>query len=216
MSAGVEDSIKQALASSGLNALQVERIKQLTEYISLLLRWNARTNLTSVRDADGIIRRHFVESIACAQALPERVRTLLDFGSGGGFPGIPIAICRREIAVTLAESQGKKAAFLQEAVRVLECSTWSNPIRIHAGRAEMLHVEHFDCVTLRAVDRMEEAVGAGAARVRGAGGWLALMTTTTDVDELQTKAGPGFLWRENLALPGGESRVLALGERVEP
>ena len=74
--------------------------------------------------------------------------TLLDFGSGGGFPGIPIALCRPEIAVTLAESQGKKAAFLQEAVRVLGLSarsTLSGPKLLTVG---------FDCVTLRAVDRM--------------------------------------------------------------
>ena len=88
------------------------------------------------------LSRHFVESIACARALPEGISTLLDFGSGGGFPGIPIALCRPEIAVTLAESQGKKAAFLQEAVRVL-----GSQAKVHAGRAELLTTQ-FDCVTL--------------------------------------------------------------------
>ena len=75
--------------------------------------------LTAIRDEEGILTRHFVESIVCARALPAGIATLLDVGSGAGFPGIPIALCRSEIAVTLAESQGKKAAFLQEAVRVL-------------------------------------------------------------------------------------------------
>ena len=89
------------------------------EYLALILRWNSRMNLTAIRDEEEILARHFVESIACAQHFPEGIGTLLDFGSGAGFPGIPIALCRPEIAVTLAESQSKKAAFLQETVRIL-------------------------------------------------------------------------------------------------
>ena len=134
-------------------------------YLGLLLRWNARVNLTAVRDAEGILSRHFVESIACARALPDGIVTLLDFGSGAGFPGIPIALCRPEMTVTLAESQGKKAAFLQEAVRVLGGSAV-----VQSRRAELL-THPFDCVTLRAVDRMEAAVSA-ASRLVGPEGWL--------------------------------------------
>ena len=84
-------------------------------YLELLLKWNAKLNLTSIRTSDEILKRHFVESIFCAHQLPEGVKTLLDFGSGGGFPGVPIAICRPDIAVTLSESQGKKAAFLKRS-----------------------------------------------------------------------------------------------------
>ncbi len=125
-------------------------------YLSLILRWNARINLTAIRDEDGILSRHFVESIACARALPAGIATLLDFGSGAGFPGIPIALCRPEIAVTLAESKSKKAAFLQEAIRILGITA-----KVHSQRAELLPAR-FDCVTLRAVDRMELAVQAAA------------------------------------------------------
>ncbi|MGB9145730.1 MAG: 16S rRNA (guanine(527)-N(7))-methyltransferase RsmG, partial [Acidobacteriaceae bacterium] len=85
---------------------------QLDAYLALLLRWNARMNLTAVRDPESILRRHFAESLFAAEHIPPGVATLLDFGSGAGFPGIPIAIARPEIAVTLAESQNKKAAFL--------------------------------------------------------------------------------------------------------
>ena len=77
--------------------------------------------------------RHIIESIAVARSIPGHVTTLLDFGSGGGLPGIPIALCRPQIAVTLAESQGKKAAFLQEAVRVLGIAA-----KVHSDRAEAL------------------------------------------------------------------------------
>jgi 16S rRNA (guanine527-N7)-methyltransferase len=195
------------LAEGGLAALDGGLTKRFEEYLGLLLRWNARVNLTAVRDAEGILSRHFVESIACARALPDGIVSLLDFGSGAGFPGIPIALCRPEIAVTLAESQGKKAAFLQEAVRVLAGSAV-----VHSRRAELL-TQQFDCVTLRAVDRMEAAV-SGASRLVGPGGWLAPMTTRGDLEKLKSAAGDGFDWQRPVGMPGGEDRVLALGRRA--
>jgi 16S rRNA (guanine527-N7)-methyltransferase len=201
---------------SRLNALLVEsrqepltlvQCGQFADYCALLLRWNARVSLTAIRDEEGILSRHFVESIACARALPAGIETLLDFGSGAGFPGIPISICRPEIAVTLAESQGKKAAFLREAVRVLHLSA-----RVYSGRAEMLDTQ-FGCVTLRAVDRMAQAVEAAAKLVRP-GGWLAPMTTGAELEKLMAAAGPGFSWSGITWLPGGDDRVLALAERT--
>ncbi len=176
------------------------------EYLALLVRWNARVNLTAIRDEEGILSRHFVESIACARALPAGISTLLDFGSGGGFPGIPIALCRPEIAVTLAESQGKKAAFLQEAVRVLGLST-----KVHSQRAELLPTQ-FDCVTLRAVDRMHEAVSA-ASQLVAEGGWLAPMTTTSELAGVKLAAGENFTWSTPIGLPGSDDRILALGQK---
>jgi 16S rRNA (guanine527-N7)-methyltransferase len=194
------------LEEAGLATLDATQAGRFETYVSLFVRWGARVNLTSIRDEEGILSRHFVESIACARALPEGISTLLDFGSGGGFPGIPIALCRPEIAVTLAESQGKKAAFLQEAVRVLGLSA-----KVQAQRAELLETR-FECVTLRAVDRMAEAVGA-ASRLVGPGGWLALMTSRGDLTRLQTAAGAGFSWAEIVKLPGSDERVLALGKQ---
>ncbi len=161
--------------------------------------------MTAIRDQGGILSRHFVESIACARALPVGIATLLDFGSGAGFPGIPIALCRPEIDVTLAESTSKKAAFLQEAIRVLDITA-----KVHSQRAELLP-DLFDCVTLRAVDRMELAVRAAAKLIRP-GGWLALMTTRNEVARLQDAAGSSFIWPKMVPLPG-EERLIALGER---
>ena len=196
----------ELLKEAELAPLDTTQAERFGAYYSLFVRWNTRINLTSIRDEEGILSRHFVESIACARALPEGISTLLDFGSGGGFPGIPIALCRPETAVTLAESQGKKAAFLQEAVRVLGLSA-----KVHAQRAELLETR-FECVTLRAVDRMAEAVEA-AGRLVAPSGWLALMTTSYELTKLQAAVGAGISWADVAPLPGGEERVLALGQR---
>ena len=200
------ERLNALLVQAGFDPLDPTPAGSFEAYLSLILRWNARINLTAIRDEEGILSRHFVESIACARALPPGIATLLDFGSGAGFPGIPIALCRPEIAVTLAESKGKKAAFLQEAIRTLGIT-----VQVHSGRAETLGMQ-FDCVTLRAVERMPQAVEA-ASRLVAPGGWLALMTTGTDVARLQDAAGSSFFWPESSPLPGGDDRLLALGVR---
>lgn len=195
------------LVSVGQRSLQDDEIKQLSNYLALLLRWNTRVNLTAVRDPKAILSRHFVESIAAARALPAGLTTLLDFGSGAGLPGIPIAICRPTLSVTLAESQSKKAAFLQEVVRTLGLHA-----RVHSARAETLK-QQFDCVTLRAVDHMELAVRS-AAQLVAPSGWLAPLTTITDLTAIQSAAGHGFNWSTPpTPLPGSDQRILALAQR---
>ena len=195
------------LVDAGFDSLDDSTAARFQVYLALLLRWNARVNLTAIRDEEGILARHFVESIACARALSYNIATLLDLGSGGGLPGIPIALCRPDLVVTLAESQGKKAAFLREAVRVLGI-----PVTVHSGRAEVLRSK-FDCVILRAVDRMSAAVRVGAELVADRG-WLALMTTVAEVERVESTAGKEFRWGPELLLPGGDSRLLVLGERL--
>jgi 16S rRNA (guanine527-N7)-methyltransferase len=204
--AGAGAQLNALLSGAGLEPVEEATAARFAAYLALLERWNSRINLTAVRGEDAILARHFVESIACARALPKGIRTLLDYGSGAGLPGLPIALCRPEMSVTLAESQGKKAAFLREAVRVLGV-----PVRVYAGRAEAL-AERFDCVVMRAVDRMAEAVQAARERV-DAGGWLAVMTTGRDMDGLKRAAGAGLGWKDAAKLPGGEDRVLMLGRR---
>jgi 16S rRNA (guanine527-N7)-methyltransferase len=132
---------------------------QLAIYLELLLKWNARTNLTAIRDPHEIVRRHFGESLFAAQHLGP-CTTLLDFGSGAGFPGLPIQLFRPGIQITLAESQGKKASFLREAVRALNLPTEVIPARVETLPASRT----FEITTLRAVDNMEEALQEAAAR----------------------------------------------------
>jgi 16S rRNA (guanine527-N7)-methyltransferase len=198
--------LNKLLAQAGLAPIDQPTCERFAEYLSLFVRWNARLNLSAVRDEEGILSRHILESIACARALPAGIATLLDYGSGAGLPGIPIALCRPEISITLAESQGKKAAFLQEAVRTLGLET-----TVHAGRAELLAAS-FNCVTLRAVDRMAHAVSA-ARRLVASSGWLGLMTSRADLAALQAAAGARFTWREAVPLPGSDDRLLVFGRK---
>ena len=199
-------NLNAALSAVGLDPLSPEDVARFDAYLALILRWNSRTNLTAIRDAEGIVSRHFVEAIACARLLPRRITSLLDFGSGAGFPGIPIAICRPEIQVTLAESQNKKAAFLQEAARTLNLG-----VRVFSGRAETMQ-ELFDCVAMRAVDRMDAAVSAGAGLV-DTSGWLAVMTTLGEIPAIKGAPEGTFAWSEPVALPGSDQRVLLLGRK---
>lgn len=195
------------LLEAGLDPLDDESAGRFEAYLTLFIRWNRRISLSSVRDEEGVLSRHLIESIVVARALPKGITTLLDFGSGAGLPGIPIALCRPEIAVALAESQGKKAAFLQEAVRVLGI-----PAKVLAQRAEALQ-DVFDCVVLRAVDKMPKAVGV-AVRLIAPQGWLALMTTDAGLSQLRAAAGAQFSWADPVHIPGSERRLLALGQKI--
>jgi 16S rRNA (guanine527-N7)-methyltransferase len=207
MNSAIGDKIRYGVAAGGLAALDEAAIERLSSYVSLILRWSTRVNLTAIRDEDGIVSRHIIESIAVNSKLPKVIGTLLDFGSGAGLPGIPIAICRPEIRVTLAESQNKKAAFLMEAVRVLDLNA-----KVHSGRAEKLESQ-FDCVTLRAVDSMAAAVSS-AARLVAPSGWLALMTTAAGFERLQLATGSEFEWADRFKLNGSDTRILAIGQKI--
>jgi 16S rRNA (guanine527-N7)-methyltransferase len=178
-------------------------VSRFEAYLALIVKWNNRINLTAVRDPGQIVRRHFAEAIFAAEHLPPAVHTLLDYGSGAGLPGIPIAICRPQLSVTLAESQTKKAAFLREAVRTLELSAevWDHRVEdLPAARV-------FDCVTLRAVDRMAEACAAAVGRL-APGGHLLVFTTRRV--EAALDAIPGLHWETELPIPGSDQGVLRL------
>lgn len=199
------EQIEQALCAGGLVRLPPGVGGRFSLYLDLLVRWNARMNLTSTRSPEELVRRHFVESAGAARYLPEGIDTLLDFGSGAGFPGIPIALCRPEIRVTLAESQSKKAAFLREAVRSLGLRA-----EVYGGRVEELPPEQsFDSVILRAVDRMPEAVKIAQPRARRV---LAVMVAASAAARYAEWV-PEFTWRQSLSVGGDSQAILLMGER---
>ena len=195
-----------AFAAAGIAPLPNTALEQFRAYLELLLRWNQSLNLTAIREPEEIIQRHFVECVFAAQHLPRDIVSLLDFGSGAGFPGIPIAICRREIQVALAEAQGKKASFLREAFRVIGI-----PGEVYDGRVEKMPKERrFDAVSMRAVEKMERAIPVAAERTKR---YLILFTT----EQLGTKhrqLTPGLTWLEDIRLPDADQRVLAIGQRI--
>ncbi len=145
------EEVQEAFAEAGITGLPGSCYDQFSAYLDLLLRWNARLSLTAIREPGQIIRRHFAECAFAAQHLPMDIESLLDYGSGAGLPGIPFAICRPEIRVTLAEAQGKKASFLREVVRTIGTGT-----EVYDGRVETMAQERlFHAVSLRAVEKME-------------------------------------------------------------
>ena len=117
----------------------------LFEHFELLRRWNERLNLTAIRDELEMVERHYCESIFLARHVPRETRTVLDIGSGAGFPGIPLAVARPELKVGLVESHKRKAVFLKEATRNL-----SN-VEVLCARAEDIH-RNADMIVSRAVD----------------------------------------------------------------
>lgn len=199
------DLLALLLTQSEQPLLSLQQEEAFDDYLSLLLKWNAKLNLTSIRDRDTILHRHFLECIFCARQIPNEVQSLLDFGSGGGFPGIPIAICRPEIQVTLGESQNKKAVFLREVIRSLHLNA-----RVEQGRAEDLPVT-FDVVALRAVDKMELAIPLAEART-GEGGCLVLMAGLRDKARF-CELAPQTTWGSPIPIPGSEEGCILLGRK---
>ena len=169
------------------------------------MHWNESLNLSAVRNPEAIIRRHFVECAFTAQHLPAGIETLLDYGSGAGLPGIPIAICRPEILVTLAESQGKKASFLLEVLRVVGV-----PGKVYAKRVETLPAaDRFDAVAMRAVEKMPAAIRIA---LRCLDRYLILLTTERSEFGYRTLV-PELTWADSIPLPNSEQAIMAIGRR---
>lgn len=99
-----------------------DRADQLENFLSLLMKWNRRINLTADGDRETLIHRHLMDSLAPLALAGVISGTLLDVGSGGGFPGIPLAICRPDVEFILAERVARKCAFLRAVKRELKLS----------------------------------------------------------------------------------------------
>lgn len=198
--------------------LSPQQLEHISTYVDILLHWNARINLTAIRDPEEIVTRHFGESLftarhlfpiypvsPAANALDVSVETrLADLGSGAGFPGLPIKLWAPGLSVTLIESNHKKASFLKEVVRTL---TFTN-VNIQNVRAQDLN-ETFDVVTLRAVERFSATL-AIAARLMSPGARLALLIAQPQLD-LAFAGLPSFQWERPILIPASASRVLLVG-----
>ena len=213
--------------------LAKSQLQDISTYIDMLLRWNARINLTAVRQPEEIVTRHFGESLFAArhlfpqpehpnapagQSIPrppqpsaafepsgeENSTRLVDIGSGAGFPGLPIKIWSPHTHVTLIESNHKKATFLREVSRAITLTD----VDVFSGRAEDFQASA-DLVTLRAVERPEHVFPI-AANLVAPRGRLALLIVRRQMDSL-AKLVPTFQWSEPVPIPLSEERILLIG-----
>ncbi len=171
--------------------------ERLFAHYELLLRWNRVLNLTRIEAVADAVERHYCESLFLADRLPRGSFRVLDVGSGAGFPGLPLAIRRRDLQITLAESHVRKSVFLREASRGL------TNIRIAVCRAEAVQ-DSFEWVVSRAV-RWQDVV-------RIAGRSVALLVGADDA----AAAGSDnrLRWQPPELLPWGQRRVLLIGQRI--
>ena len=168
----------------------------LSTYVDVVMRWNARTNLTSIRDAETLVQRQVGESVFASRFLAPGL-SVLDFGSGAGFPGIPLALAVPGLRVTLAESQGKKASFLREVVRTLSLDA-----EVFSGRVEALPAARvFDAVVMRAVDHSAAMLPVAGPRVVP-GGSLLRYLSAADRTEM-----PGWTLQRLEDVPQSEGRL---------
>ena len=187
-------------------SLDEQRLRLTSTYIDLLLKWNARVNLTAVRTPEEIVGRHFGESFFAATTLlsAHTARRVIDLGSGAGFPGIPLAMLTPEAKITLIEAQRKKATFLREVIFALGLKN----AEVYADRGEG-YPERADLVTMRAVERFASALLVATNLTEG-NGRIALMIGASQTGEAAGVA-KDVQWHSPIPLPGGHSRVLMVG-----
>ena len=223
-SARIAALLQPFLGDDSLAPLQLD---QISTHIDILLRWNARINLTAIRAPEEIVIRHFGESLFAARHLfpappapvPERALAgplctpvspvvndikVADVGSGAGFPGLPIKLWAPHISLTLIESNHKKATFLREVVRALTLTG----VNIQNARAETLPTRSYDLVTLRAVEDFVAILPVAASLLTGSGR-LALLIGTAQLDQLKL-ALPHDTISAPLPMPCSSSRILAI------
>lgn len=170
--------------------LEDDQVRALHQHYELMLQWNRRLNLTRVVDLGEAVDRHYGESLVLASRLPEWVETVVDIGSGAGFPGFPVAVARPQVKVALVESDQRKAAFLRE------CRDLAGNLEVLAVRGESLQ-RGFDAVVSRAV-KPQDVLKVGSK----VGKWVGLLVSEEDAGRLK--------WAESKveSLPFGRGGVL--------
>lgn len=147
----------EKLAQEAQNVLGIsltpKQIALFESYQKHLMDWNARLNLTAIRDEEGIRIKHFLDSLSCLQVMQDNPpKRMIDIGTGGGFPGIPLKILMPGMHLTLVESVGKKVQFCQHIVDALKLEN----VQVIQARAEEVgqareHREKYDWAVARAV-----------------------------------------------------------------
>lgn len=197
--------LEQGVAALG-QSLAPATVEALLDYQALLQRWNAAYNLTAVRDAEGMVTRHLVDSLAIAPYVTGQ--TLADLGTGPGLPGIPLALLAPERTCLLVDSNGKKVRFLREAIRSLGLGG-----RVTATQQRVEDVEGtFDCITARAFASLADMLAWGGHLLAPGGTWLAMKGKYPAEELPGVPAGFTVQAIEKLNVPGadGERHLVVL------
>lgn len=197
--------------AAGLQALGLQlpdaAQQRLLDYIGLLDKWNRTFSLTALSDPAKAVSHHLLDSLAILQDLVND--RLLDVGSGGGQPGIPLAIARPDCRVTLLDSNSKKTAFLRQAVIELGLRN----IDVHCGRVEQYHPpEIFSAIVSRAFAELADFVGLSDGLLAADGRWLAMKGQRPDGEIARLPAGVVVECIRRLQVPGveGERHLVVL------
>lgn len=183
-----------------------ETAERLDRFASLLLEWNQKLNLTAITDPQGVLIKHLLDSLTAAPYLPQGPFSLLDVGSGAGFPGIPLAILRPDAKVTLLESLQKKAKYLEQVCAELGLSVTVLNTRAELAGKDAAFREGFDVVTARAVAALPTLCEYCLPLVKVGGRFLAMKGPDGEAEAQQAaKAlavlGAGKVQTHTLQLP---------------
>ena len=178
-------------------------VPPLADYLAELDLWRSRTNLTGPLSAEELVS-HALESVLGEKLIPHGIR-VIDIGSGAGLPGIPLAIARPDLAMTLLEPRGRRAAFLRHAARAVPVPNST----VLEKRIQVLQEPLYDAATVRAVGDLATVVGQAPFLVeRGV-----LLAWTTEPRILETQLAGLFSLETVLPVPGSRRRVIALFRR---
>jgi len=202
-----DEAILSALGEFKLSATY-RQVQQIQQYISILLQWNDKMNLTAIRDPREILYRHFCESMFAAVAVPVENGRLADVGSGGGFPGLPLKILRPDLHLFLIESNIKKATFLAEVSRDLELTD----VRVLVNRFEEVaeDVAPLDYACSRALGEFAPFLQWAGSEVIAAE-TVILWIGGRDLEEVRKIEG--WNWRDPIPVPQSLRRLLLVGTK---
>lgn len=191
-----------ACDSLGL-AVEPAALDRLLAYLALLQRWNATYNLTAVRDPGEMLTQHLADCLAVVGPLRRQLgtgtsRRILDVGSGGGLPGVVLAVLERTWSVTCVDAVGKKAAFIRQVAVELRLR---NLAAEHA-RVESLKAGGFDLITSRAFASLADFVSLTRKLLAADGVWAAMKGKTPDAELAALPAGIAVFHVEPIAVPG--------------
>jgi 16S rRNA (guanine527-N7)-methyltransferase len=191
-------------------ALCAGQREKLLAYLALLYKWNRTYRLTALRAQDQAVSHHLLDSLSILPFVPDG--PLLDVGSGGGAPGIPLALARPDLAVTLLDGNAKKAAFLRQAAIELELTN----VAVHGGRVEQYHPEAgFAAVVSRALAELADFAAMSRHLPAAEGVWLAMKGVRPDGEIGRLPAWVRIEAVHPVAVPGvGGERHLVVMRRA--